>query len=262
MADSVPEPGEGERRTVVWFSAGAPSAVAAKLMLAKGPCVIAYTDPGSEHPDNERFIKDCEAWFGQEVVRLRSDKYTDTWDVWERTRFLVGPGGARCTGELKKGVRHAFERPDDIQVFGYTYDEKHRVTRLQDSEPTLNLSFPLIEAGLTKADCLAMVERAGIELPAMYRLGFKNANCIGCCKASGFGYWNRIRRHFPDVFDRMAKLERDIGHSICSEEVTEGSREKTPVWLDELDPERGDYESENSPECSLLCVIAESSFDV
>ena len=89
--DSLPtEP--PEPRTVVWFSAGAPSAVAAKLMLAKGPCMIAYTDPGSEHPDNERFIRDCEEWFGQEVVRLRSDKYTDTWDVWERTRFLVGPG--------------------------------------------------------------------------------------------------------------------------------------------------------------------------
>lgn len=48
-----------ERRTVVWFSAGAPSAVAAKLTLASepGPIVIAYTDPGSEHPDNQRFIR-------------------------------------------------------------------------------------------------------------------------------------------------------------------------------------------------------------
>jgi hypothetical protein len=44
-------------RTVCWFSAGAPSAVAAKLALAgKGEVIIAYTDPGSEHPDNHRFM--------------------------------------------------------------------------------------------------------------------------------------------------------------------------------------------------------------
>jgi len=49
-------------RTLVWFSAGAASAIAAKLTIAQNPpnLVIAYTDPGSEHPDNERFLTDCE----------------------------------------------------------------------------------------------------------------------------------------------------------------------------------------------------------
>ena len=48
------------RRTVVWFSAGAASAVAAKLTLAKatGPVDVVYTNPGSEHPDNQRFELD------------------------------------------------------------------------------------------------------------------------------------------------------------------------------------------------------------
>ena len=88
-------------RTVVWVSAGAASAVAAKLALAQGPAVLAYTDPGSEHPDNARFLDDLEGWYGQEIVRLHSEQYKDTWDVWEKTRFLVGAAGARCTAELK-----------------------------------------------------------------------------------------------------------------------------------------------------------------
>lgn len=49
-------------RVVVWFSAGAASAVAAKLTLKKYegrlPVHICYCDTGSEHPDNERFISD------------------------------------------------------------------------------------------------------------------------------------------------------------------------------------------------------------
>jgi 3'-phosphoadenosine 5'-phosphosulfate sulfotransferase (PAPS reductase)/FAD synthetase len=238
-------------RTVVWFSAGAASAVAAKLTLAQaeGEVVICYTDPGSEHPDNERFIQDCERWFGQPVVRLRSDKYRDTWQVWEERRFLVSPAGALCTTELKKRPRFAFQHTDDVQVFGYTVEEQHRADRFRDQNPGVTLVTPLIDHGLGKDDCLALVERAGIKLPEMYLLGYRNNNCVGCVKG-GMGYWNKIRVDFPDVFARMAKLERDIGASLLRDK--DGS-----VYLDELDPDRGRYPDEPDLECSLLCQLAE-----
>lgn len=243
-------------RVVCWFSAGAPSAVAAKLTIAKGPAVIAYTDPGSEHPDNARFLDDCEKWFGQEVLRLRSERYADTWQVWNERRYIVGPKGALCTTELKRMVRFAFERPDDIHVFGYTADEQHRVDRFREQNPGVDLATPLIDAGLSKGDCLAMVERAGIEIPAMYRLGYRNNNCIGCPKG-GIGYWNKIRRDFPETFERMARLEREIGASCLREDARRGAG--GPLWLDELDPERGNHDEEPSIECSLLCVLAEEA---
>lgn len=238
-------------RHLVWFSAGAASAVAAKLTLAEvtGEIVIAYVDPGSEHPDNERFLTDCEAWFGQPIVRLKSDRYADTWQVWTERRFLSGPTGALCTAELKKRVRFGFERLDDVQVFGYTAEESRRADRFREQNPGVDLWCPLIDRSLTKDDCLALVDRAGIELPAMYKLGFRNNNCIGCVKG-GMGYWNHIRKHFPDTFHRMALLERDIGHSLLSD--ADG-----PVWLDELDPERGEMLSEPSIDCSLLCEITD-----
>ena len=107
---------------------------------------------------------------------------------------------------------------------------------------------PLIEHQLTKSDCLAMVDRAGIELPAMYRLGYSNNNCIGCVKG-GMGYWNKIRVDFPDTFHRMSKLERELGRSVIR---TDGEH----VFLDELDPDRGDF-VEVDMDCSLTCAIAE-----
>ena len=61
-------------RHLVWFSAGAASAVAAKLTLAEHPdALLAYIDPGSEHPDNQRFITDCEEWFGAPVPKDHGD---------------------------------------------------------------------------------------------------------------------------------------------------------------------------------------------
>ena len=170
-----------EPRVVCWFSAGAASAVAAKLIVAEKPAnlVIAYTDPGSEHPDNKRFLDDCEEWFGHPIQCLSSDKYKDTWAVFD-TGYLVSPYGAFCTTELKKKVRRKFQLPDDIQVFGYTSEEQHRADRFREQNIEVNLRTPLIEHGLSKQDCLAMVSRAGIELPMMYKLGYPNNNCIGC----------------------------------------------------------------------------------
>ncbi len=60
-----------------------------------------------------------------------------------------------------------------------------------------------------------MIERAGIELPAMYKLGYRNNNCIGCPKG-GMGYWNKIRVDFPEVFERMAALQRELGPGSAS----------------------------------------------
>jgi hypothetical protein len=244
------------QRTLVWFSAGAASAVAAKITLAETETevVIAYTDPGSEHPDNVRFIDECERWFDHEVVRLKSPAYPDTWAVWEKRRFIVSAFGAPCTTELKKRVRYSFEQPTDRQVFGYTSEEAHRAERFREQNPGVDLVTPLIDHGLTKSDCLAMVDRAGIELPVMYRLGYLNNNCIGCPKG-GMGYWNKIRRDFPETFERMAALEREIGASVLR---SNGQQ----LFLDELDPTRGNHANEPSFECSLLCTIAEENYEM
>jgi hypothetical protein len=236
-----------ERRTLGWFSCGAASAVAVKLTGAQP----VYCETGAEHPDNERFMADCAKWFGQEVTRLRSDQYTDTWDVWNKTRWLAGINGARCTVELKVAPRLEFQRPSDRHVFGYTADgpDADRATRLSETYPELTLVFPLIERGITKAACLAMVERAGIALPPMYALGFQNNNCIPCVKATSPAYWALIRKRFPAEFTRMAKLSRELDVRLCR--INDERR-----FIDEIP---ADWPTTNpiQPSCDFLCHIAE-----
>lgn len=244
-------------RVIAWFSCGDASAVAAKLAVDKygDRCEVAYCDTFAyEHPDNRRFFADVEQWLGRRIKVLRSEEYRDIYDVFEKTRWLVGVGGARCTTELKKNVRKAYQRPDDIHVFGFTAEEDKRVVRFHEENPELLAEFPLVEWGITKAECHQRVRAAGIELPAMYRLGYKNNNCIGCVKG-GTGYWNKIRRDFPDAFDRMAKTERKLDAAICKKEGTSnGKRWRKRVFLDELPPNVGRYESEPDIECGVLCV--------
>lgn len=78
----------------------------------------------------------------------------------------------------------------------------------------------------------------------MYDMGYRNNNCIGCVKG-GMGYWNKIRRDFPEVFARRARQEREIGHTCIN-----------GIYLDELDPNRGRMEDEVLEECGIACYLA------
>jgi hypothetical protein len=239
-------------RTIGWFSCGAASAVAMKLCPEAQPT---YCETGAEHPDNERFMAACEAWFGRLVVRLKSTEYSDTWDVWEKTRWLAGINGARCTVELKVGPRLSYQRPDDIHVFGYTADgpDADRAERLRANYPELTIRTPLIERGITKAACLSMVQHAGIALPPMYAMGFQNNNCIPCVKATSPAYWALIRKNFPAEFDRMAKLSRDLDVRLCR--IDDERR-----FIDEI-PDDHPTTNPIQPSCDFLCHIAEQDME-
>ena len=248
---------DGRGRTVCWWSAGAASAVATWLALRDAPdAVVCYQETGAEHPDNARFLADCERWYGVSIERVRSERYRDTWDVWQARRYIAGIRGAPCTSELKRIPAEKFLL-DKVglgarEVFGYTVEERQRVERWQANNPERNIWPILIERGLTKADCLGLLERVGIEIPAMYRMGFQNNNCIGCPKGQQ-AYWNRIRVHFPEAFDRMARLERELNCAVNKVYVN-GVRQR--VFLDELDPDAGRDEPEQPISCGLFCMDA------
>jgi hypothetical protein len=225
------------------------------LALAKygGMVVIMRNVIESEHPDNNRFAREAEEWFGQKIVELRSDKFATHWDVIEHHRFISSPGGAKCTVELKHIPRLLFTEDGDINILGYTADARDaaRAARLRRTNHGPGIETPLIDAGLMRADCLAIIERAGIALPAMYGLGFENNNCIGCAKATSPTYWNRVRRNFPDAFDRMAKIQRTLNFSQVK-------LNGVMVFLDELPEDAGRADREPDIECSLFCHIAEA----
>jgi 3'-phosphoadenosine 5'-phosphosulfate sulfotransferase (PAPS reductase)/FAD synthetase len=237
-------------RTICWFSCGAASSVATKLALAEGPAEIIYCHVAEEHPDNMRFKNDCEKWFGQEIQVIRNEKYNGSiYEVFEKTKYLVGVAGAPCTRLLKKEMRQKYERAGDRQVFGYTLEEQDRVDRFIDANNDVNLWSILIDKGLTKQDCLAILQRAGIELPVMYKLGYQNNNCVGCVKG-GLGYWNKIRSDFPQQFQRMADMECKLNAKILKHK---GER----IWLTELPTNAGDYPTEKAIECGIFCQMAE-----
>lgn len=238
----------------MWWSSGAASAVAARMLLRDDPsAILVRCETANEDPDNYRFEAEAARFLGKEIVILKSEDYDSVWDVWQKRRYMAGISGAVCTVEMKVAPRLAFQRPTDTHVFGYTADaaDSERFKRLGANYPELKIRAPLIERGVTKAATLAMVESWGIVLPRSYAMGFPNANCLGtgCVKATSPDYWALYRRNFPERFARTAALARKLDVRL----TRIGGERK---FIDEI-PDDWPTTAPIVPACDFLCRLAE-----
>ena len=233
-----------------WFSCGVTSAVACKLAVekyGKDNVKLYYIVIDSAHWDNERFIRDCEKWIGTKVIKVQSEKFSDQFEVIKKQKYINGVYGAPCTKYLKKQVRYSVEDMIDYdgQIFGFEFEKKeiNRAIRFSQQHPQAKPLYPLIDRKMTKEQCAELLLINGIKLPKMYELGFHNNNCIGCVKG-GKGYWNHIRKHFPDYFQRMSELEQEIGATCIKGKA-----------LKDLKENEGKHQPPVVPNCGTFCEI-------
>jgi hypothetical protein len=129
---------------------------------------------------------------------------------------------------------------------GFTADERTRHNRFVLTERD-NVLPVLIDLNLTKKDCHRILLAAGIAPPRVYDMGYPNANCIGCVKATSPTYWNLVRQKHPDVFAARAAQSRELGAKLARHQ---GKR----VFLDELPADaKGKSLKTMSVECGIFC---------
>lgn len=253
---------QSEKDTIaVWFSCGAASAVAAKKTIelygATHNVRVINNPVMEEHEDNRRFLKDVQSWLGVEIEFAINSKWpaASAREVWEKRNYMAGPHGAPCTDYLKKLARQEWERRNhhDHLVLGYTADERKRHERFILTERS-NVLPVLIDAGITKAECFKIIAKAGIARPRIYDLGYPNANCIGCVKASSPTYWNHVRKVHPEVFEDRAKQSRELGVRLVIARHPGQNSAGQRMFLDELHPDVKGRPMKNMDfECGIFC---------
>lgn len=86
----------------------------------------------------------------------------------------------------------------------------------------------------------------------MYRMGYDNANCIGCVKG-GEGYFRAIREDFPEQLEELATVQEEIGKgAFLFRNRATGER----YSLRDIPP-GPTRRNEALPACSFFCEIAE-----
>jgi len=216
-------------KIICWWSGGITSAVACKVALdlyGAENCRVIMIDTKNEDDNTYRFKSDCEKWYGVniEVITGIGDDYKDIESVWFKHKSLNVANGAICSSKLKRAVREKWQEHNDFdfQVFGFEFDKKefNRALSLSKNHPKAKSIYPLLMKGYTKDDCLRIVQDAGIEIPRMYSLGFRNNNCFKTgCVQGGIGYWQKMKKEFPEKFNKMADIEHELTN-VKGEPVT------------------------------------------
>lgn len=236
----------------VWFSCGAASAVAAKKTIEQYETaynILIVNNPiKEEHEDNRRFLKEVEEWLQYPITIAKNNNFPNASivEVFNKYKYIGNIYGSLCTSFLKKEARYQFELKNKIDwhVLGFTIDEYIRQKNFNTRERENTLPV-LISNLITKADCFKILQKANIKLPEIYSLGFPNANCIGCVKATSPSYWNLVRNTFPLIFKERAEQSRQIGAKLVR---VNGKR----IYLDELKiTDKGN--KIKSWECGIFC---------
>lgn len=166
-------------------------------------------------------------------------------DVLTREEFIDYLARYRCDGSC------------EYDLNGHDAALRAWVDKFLDANNGRKIITPLIDRNLTKDDCFAVLDRAGIEIPRSYRKGYPNGNCE-CCPKGGQAYHQNCREDFPDSFAELVQIQDMIGPGSYFLRFRSGPRKGERMSLRELPAGRGDMKSEPDFQCGVLCELAES----
>lgn len=228
----------------VFSYGGGVQSTAALALAASGDIdfplfLFANVGSDSENPDTLAYVEqhakpfaadhDIELVEVQKTLRSGERDTIRRWlDRGERTigipmRMANGaPGNRSCTEQFKINVvnrelkrRGASAEKPAVLGMGISLDEWQRM-RSDSGDPFKTLAYPLIDLGLTRADCVAVIERAGLPVPPKSSCYF--------CPFKKTGEWQRMKRDQPELFAQVVGMEEQLNDRRAS-------LGKDPVWF-------------------------------
>lgn len=201
-------------KTIVSFSGGKDSTWMLLEMLRRGEHIdeVVFFDTGWEFPQmiaHVEKIKRLVEEHGVTFTTLHPDKSFDYWMFDHPVKggrhhgySWCGLKGCRWGTEMKTRIinRHFQNEPEHIQCVGIAADETHRSTDNPGKR------YPLVEWGITEAECLAGCYAAGYDWGGLYEQ-LDRVSCRFCglknLKELRNIYWN-----MPTVWEELRDYQR------------------------------------------------------
>lgn len=128
----------------------------------------------------------------------------------EHTQVSRGPDLCRdgvlqsSSKRLLTDTREIYEKKYDVYHYiGIALDEDKRLQRKEALEP--HKLYPLVEWGMTEADCLQYCYDHGYDWEGLYDI-FKRVSCW-CCPLQQIGELRKLRKHFPDLWEQLKDMD-------------------------------------------------------
>jgi len=206
-------------KTCLSFGAGVQT-TALLVLIAQGrwprPDAIVFADTGNEHQETYTYLAEVSGPYaranGLEITVLGSDWRTghyaaDLETYCRQWRIVPGTWVRWCTDRYKvrpiiRYVRRVMKatKAEPIEGWiGISTDENRRA--VMSSMDFQTRRYPLIELGLSRDDCAAIIRDAGLPAPPKSGCWF--------CPFQKQARWHQLKRESPDLFDRALYLEEN-----------------------------------------------------
>jgi hypothetical protein len=127
-----------------------------------------------------------------------------------------------------------------VVSIGISTDEIHRIKRKRE-EPHEIVAYPLIELGLDRDDCKAIIADAGLPVPP------KSA-CFFCPFHKG-DYWLNMKETRPELWEKTVEIEKRLNAKRVKKDKDPVYIGPPGIFLEDLVPEKGEEEVFNDGMC-------------
>jgi len=204
--------------------------------LGRKPDHVVFFDGGWEFPQMESHLARLERYCGLRIERVYPRRagqdvsfdfllanYARVKGVMKGRRGYGWPHASRrwCT-RTKIDALDRFHRAvkADAVYIGITADEPHRAKKKPGVE------YPMIEWGWMERDCLAYCYQRGFDWGGLYRY-FRRVSCW-CCPLQRVDDLRALRRHFPDLWQRLICMHEAIKTAGADARFMQGKT--IPEW--------------------------------
>lgn len=217
---------------VVSLSGGKDSTAMLLRMLEEGMRVdiILFCDTGLEYPQMYEHLDKLERNIGRPITRIRSD-HTFEYYLTQKEVLVKkkknrnkrnfrgygwsGPLNRWCTKELKAIPRERFLKPlqekyEIIEYVGLAADEGYRLER--ENNKRENNRHPLVDWGMTEADCLKFCYDRGYDWGGLYEK-LSRVSCW-CCPLQPLSQLRIVYRDFPELWARLVEWDKRTWRSF------------------------------------------------
>lgn len=223
---------------IVFFSGGKDSTAMLLGMLERGIPVddVLMLDTQHEFPKIYDHIAKVEEYTGLKIHWLKAPK---TWDEYmfdaeikHTPAFIAkhgdtkgygwpGPNSRWCNSKLKIDVKEKYinglrrEHPDEKiwEFIGIAADETDRIGKKTNmTDDVHNVKLPLVEWGMTEADCLKYCYDKGFDFGGLYT--WSNRVSCWCCPLCPIDSWRGLYHHEPELWQQLLDMDSRAWNSI------------------------------------------------
>ena len=146
--------------------------------------------------------------FDKPVKRKSDTKFSQKYGLEHTGYGWAGPRMRWCTAKLKDEPREKFLRPlrekfNVIEAVGIAADEQYRLDRPRNQQE--NHIHPLVDWGMTEADCLKYCYDHGYDWGGLYE-HFKRVSCW-CCPLQSLPELRQLNRFYPELWAKLKEWD-------------------------------------------------------